>query len=256
MSARGIAAGSLRKLRGVIRRFCCRRGEVLVAQRICRFDQKSADTFLSGRRAYLFALALSLFAHLGVGYLITASNGGEHAHAVGHASTKALSLYVQRTGGDSQLPPAVSRMPEKHSIHTQKGGSEEGIASPRHSMDSTAIVSIDQPVQPYYFHLSELTQQPGILHDDVSNLILRVPGLPPQSVILRLFINDQGEVDRVLVEDSYLSAEVERHVVEAFSKMRFQPGKIGEEFVRSQLRIEVRLESVEQRSSDSFLPKS
>lgn len=120
--------------------------------------------------------------------------------------------------------------------------------------EKESAVVIAQPVGPYYFHMSELTQRPVLLHDAVADLVLRVPGLPPQPVILRLLISDDGKVDRVVVEDSYLAADVERYLTEAFAKVRFEPGRIGRIAVRSQLRLEARLESLEHRLPDMAAP--
>lgn len=95
--------------------------------------------------------------------------------------------------------------------------------------------------------MSELTEKPALIDDPVANLVVRIPGLPPQPVILRLLISEEGEVDRIVVEDSFLAEGIEREVTDAFAKLRFQPGKIGRIAVRSQLRIEARLETMEHR---------
>lgn len=109
------------------------------------------------------------------------------------------------------------------------------------------LVSIAQPTGPHYFRLSELTQKPEVLQDAVADLIIRMPGLEPQPVVLRLLISDEGQVDQVLVEDSFLAPEVETAIREAFAKVRFEPGRIGRIAVRSQMRVEARLETMERR---------
>ena len=63
-----------------------------------------------------------------------------------------------------------------------------------------------------------------------------------QTVALRLLINEQGLIDEVLVEGEPLSTPVERLIKDAFSKIQFEPGKIGNASVKSQLWIEVDLE--------------
>ncbi|WP_420476294.1 hypothetical protein [Noviherbaspirillum sp. ST9] len=103
---------------------------------------------------------------------------------------------------------------------------------------------VAQPAGPRYFRLSELTQHPSVKQDALTGLVLHHPGLPPQPVILRLLISDEGKVDRVLVENSFVGADVERQVNEALSRVMFEPGKIGRIAVRSQLRVQARLEPV------------
>lgn len=108
----------------------------------------------------------------------------------------------------------------------------------------TQGLAIAQPSGPHYFRLSELTEKPAVKHDALAGLVLHQPGLPPQPVILRLLISDEGTVDRVLVEDSFLGEDIERQVNEALSQVMFEPGKIGRIPVRSQMRVEARLEPI------------
>ncbi len=87
--------------------------------------------------------------------------------------------------------------------------------------------------------------------DISSDLAVVIPDAPSQAAILRLLINDEGGIDSVVVENSYFPAKVERRLIEAFSRLRFLPGKIGRIPVRSQLKIEVMLESPTQLFSNS-----
>lgn len=105
------------------------------------------------------------------------------------------------------------------------------------------LVELTAPAGPYYFRPRELTRRPILLGDAISRLVIELPGFPPAPVILRLLISDEGMVDRVLVEDSYLPEEIESQIVETFANVRFVPGKIEDTAVRSQLRLEVRLEN-------------
>ncbi|HEY0847553.1 MAG TPA: hypothetical protein VGE12_19470 [Noviherbaspirillum sp.] len=108
------------------------------------------------------------------------------------------------------------------------------------SVTVPALLPVVTTPEPYYFRSSQLTQKPLVLQDASADLILVLPELPDQVAILRLFISDHGIIDRVLVENSHLPESAERKLVAAFSKMTFQPGKIGRIAVRSQLRIEVK----------------
>lgn len=98
--------------------------------------------------------------------------------------------------------------------------------------------------EPHYFRGSELTQKPVFFDGVPDSLYLTVPGEASQTAVLKLLINERGEVDRVLVDDSGLSIEAEKLLIEVFSRAKFYPGKIGESPVKSQLKIETVLESV------------
>lgn len=123
-------------------------------------------------------------------------------------------------------------------------------ATHREIQHETHGLVVAQPAGPRYFRLSELTQHPSVKQDALSGLVLHHPGLPPQPVILCLLISDEGKVDRVLVEDSFVGADIERQVNDALSRVMFEPGKIGRIAVPSQLRVEARLEPIVQ----SILP--
>lgn len=104
------------------------------------------------------------------------------------------------------------------------------------------ILPIGGQAEVRYFQLSELTQEPLVAHGLVGDKILVVSGMSPQSVILQIWVDDQGNVDRVMLEDAQLSNEDERLVTAAFSKVKFHPAKIGRIPVRSKLRMEIMLE--------------
>jgi hypothetical protein len=60
---------------------------------------------------------------------------------------------------------------------------------------------------------------------------------------LALFIDENGVVTEVQVDDSQLPAEIENTAVNAFLNARFKPGEINGLVVRSLLRVEVTFES-------------
>jgi hypothetical protein len=77
------------------------------------------------------------------------------------------------------------------------------------------------------------------VQDVPEDLLRDISGAPVEPLILRLFINELGSVDRVAVENSRLPEHVERHMMDAFLATRFKPGQVGRLPVKSQLRIEV-----------------
>ncbi len=70
-----------------------------------------------------------------------------------------------------------------------------------------------------------------------------MPDISPPPAIARLLISEQGDIDKVLIENSSLSEKAKQFVIDSFSKVKFQPGKLGDMPVRSELRIEILLKS-------------
>lgn len=180
------------------------------------------------------ALVAALTVHAASIQLLVNSSTGQ---SVRRPSTVDVVLNVGRVDADPAAQGGVDPQPnrqlsaERHRTSTHRKIHEE----------SDGLV-IAQPAGPHYFRLSELTQHPSIKQDVLTGLVMHHPGLPPQPVILRLLISDEGTVDRVLVEDSYVGPDIERQVNEALSRVVFEPGKIGRIAVRSQFRVEARLE--------------
>jgi len=181
------------------------------------------------------ALLLSVACHLALGYTVATSTMPAHGLPLEAPPLKVLPVVLKPATASPQAQPEAARAAARQ------------VQAPLPSAPAHEDVPIVQPTGPYYFRLSELTEKPAILHDTASDMVVRVPGLPPQAAILKLLINDEGGVDRVVVEDSFLAEEVEQQIADTFNKLRFRPGMIGRIAVRSQLRIEVQLESIEQR---------
>lgn len=196
-------------------------------------------------RLRLSALLLSVSVHLGLGMVVGMGSG--EGRTLPQSSVQVLT--VQLAGPDKQPDKLVSASslssPSSPDIAASSGPSETPLSAavpsppPPRRNNAPALVPLLEPAEPRYFRLSELTQKPLVLQDVSSELQLDMPGVAPQPVILRLFINTEGEIDKVTVEDSHLPEQAERRVIDTFSTLRFQPGKIGRISVRSQLRIEV-----------------
>ena len=108
--------------------------------------------------------------------------------------------------------------------------------------DSTESSSISKLVTPYYFSASALSVKPVVIRDISVNLKLQAPGVPAQAAILRMQINEYGDVDQVVVEDSLLEEITLNIIKDEFSKLQFIPGEIDGVPVKSELKIEVMLE--------------
>ena len=94
-----------------------------------------------------------------------------------------------------------------------------------------------------YFLSKELTEKPIVLEDINQDLRIALPGIEAQSLVLVLLINEEGLIDRVELEKTNLPMDIATQVINTFSSLKFQPGKIDHIAVKSQLKIEVQLEN-------------
>jgi len=109
--------------------------------------------------------------------------------------------------------------------------------------DESVLLPIAVPHDPHYFSGKELTRMPQVQKNIPSATVFNLPDNFPHPALVRLLINEQGDVDHVVIEDTFLSEKAERIVKNAFSKMKFLPGRRGDDAVKSQLKIEVMLEN-------------
>lgn len=94
-----------------------------------------------------------------------------------------------------------------------------------------------------YFLSKELSEKPVVIEDINQDLRIALPGIEAQSLVLILLINEEGLIDRVELEKTDLPLEIATQVINTFSSLKFQPGKIDQVAVKSQLKIEVQLEN-------------
>jgi hypothetical protein len=130
---------------------------------------------------------------------------------------------------DSKSPdPTLTANVDEHAIEPQIADKENAGQTPPTSRTA-----------PYYYRTSELDKVPAVQQDVLDSLPVALPGEKPVKTVLRLLINDQGDIDEILVENSQLPLQATKLLVEKFSRMKFEPGKIAGAPVRSQLTIEV-----------------
>lgn len=108
---------------------------------------------------------------------------------------------------------------------------------------SDAVATLPIMAEPYYFPPEELTEKPHLLLDIPPDKVGDLPDISPPPAIARLLINEQGNIDKVLIESSSLSEKARQFVIDSFSNVKFRPGKLGDMAVRSELRIEIMLRS-------------
>ena len=100
------------------------------------------------------------------------------------------------------------------------------------------------PSSTFYYHTRDLDVRPGIM--------TRVePAYPDTAlarglsgkVVLRLYINENGSVDRVETLNASPAGYFEASAERAFSAARFTPGRKGKQAVKTQMVIEVSFEA-------------
>lgn len=58
-------------------------------------------------------------------------------------------------------------------------------------------------------------------------------------VVLTIFVNERGTVDRITVDDPALPALFTNAAMDAFSRVTFSPGLVADRAVKSRVRIEI-----------------
>lgn len=188
------------------------------------------------------ALALSLTAHLGLGFALGIGTGSENGAITGNRSpATAFTVHFSKPVSIATRVDPKAGGNDKPAERSPDYPIDQPQAAQQLTEEEPLFPIFGQP-EPRYFRPQELTGKPFILQDVSSDLALRLFGVPLQSVVLRLLINEQGDIDRVIIEDSDLPEQTERSVVEAFSRMKFYPGKIGATAVKTQLGIKVSIE--------------
>ena len=154
-----------------------------------------------------------------------------------------LTVYLNKAGNSEAPVLPASGAYEESPLKASSVYSSERTSVAQRPIDVSAILPIPRPVEIRYFQLNELTQEPLVAQGLAGDRILVVPGITSQVATVRLWINGQGGIDRVAVEDSRLSGEEERAMTEAFANVKFHPGMIGRIPVRSQITKEIMLEN-------------
>jgi hypothetical protein len=97
---------------------------------------------------------------------------------------------------------------------------------------------------PYYFHLKELTVKPEVIDDVTTSFNVFAPDVSLKPAYLILLINEDGSVDKVVMQESEYPKKLADLIVGTFSKLKFKPGKIGDLPVKSQMKVEVTFNGV------------
>ena len=211
------------------------------------------------------ALLLSLAMHLGL--MMAAGDGGHPAvkpalsNRSGTMSVNVrMALAPTRPMPDLDSPPADSKIaievakaePETPSLPSNETAQAPAPLPESNLAAATGALPVEEAPLPsllglaeaHYFRIDELTEKPQLFPDTEPRQFVAVPDIFPQPVVVHLLINEQGSIDKVVLEESFLSDPAKRFVVDSFSSARFSPGKVGDLTVKSRLSIVVRLEGV------------
>lgn len=102
--------------------------------------------------------------------------------------------------------------------------------------------SIVPQLERTYFTAESLSERPLILQDVDANILQAFEDVTLKKLILRLMINEYGDVEKVIIEEAKLSQELLPTLKAEFLRARFAPGRIHGIAVPSTLRIEVKLD--------------
>ncbi|MFC7513906.1 energy transducer TonB [Herbaspirillum sp. GCM10030257] len=184
----------------------------------------------------------SIAVHVGMVFWISASSSTTSAAGSASQSKPAMSVYFVQNQEAVREKLSQVQLGQQHSAIADNALKNGNLAELGQDPQNS-VLSVVKPPEPRYFRPSELTEFPVVIRDISSQLA--ISGVPSQTLILRLFINDDGSVIRVVVEDSYLQEKAEHQIVDAFKQAKFTPGKIGRIAVRSQIKIQVMLEDAD-----------
>lgn len=170
-----------------------------------------------------------------------------HAAVIWYGANAAVAIPFSQRGGDKivtlQLVSEKAPIRNEHALsdvrgldtNSQKNASEKISAEQEHLFPAFYGM--------HYYDAKELTQKPLVTLDIPHDFALHVPNAPENAAIFLLLINERGEIDKVVVESSYLPDSVQSTLENTFKAIKFLPGQIKGKAVKSALKIQIRLDS-------------
>ena len=112
------------------------------------------------------------------------------------------------------------------------------------SAPATKSRMVDKPLppKPYYFRDGELGEKTKGEFGLPQELIAVLAGDAAHSAKLRLHINEGGEVDQVIIDESNFSEAEQQLLIDAFQKKKFEAGKIDGQAVKTEISLEIIVE--------------
>ena len=90
-----------------------------------------------------------------------------------------------------------------------------------------------------YIDSKYLDVHPTPLHDVMLDPLEISPSAESGYIVLFLFINKHGQVDKVDVVESTISSALEEYSIHAFMDVDFNPGEIDSSFVATRMKIKI-----------------
>jgi hypothetical protein len=204
---------------------------------------------LQNQTGHLLAMLLSVTAHVGLAFAFGNGKGTAAGHsAPGQSATMTVAMLI---------PPASDKRPEIPALPPpalagrgtapSSQASDAVIASRtvgHDTRDEAPVLPALTGTEPYYFLPGELTESPVVVRDISPRMVEALPDMSRRPVHVHLLINEEGDVDQALIDEETLSKQAKRFISEAFTTVKFRPGRIGELPVKSELSIEVTLDQV------------
>jgi len=178
-----------------------------------------------------FAVGLSLLLHVLAARVPVSGEGGFSLHDPVASRSLGLTLRPAVPAGIHATPavPAPTNASGQHDATAETGALAENTHSSPHGS---------------YVPVRQLARPPQALSRFED--LLAGPGLPASGRIeFRLWLNETGGIDRIELIDSMVAAEAAEELLNAFRKMRFLPGELGNRPVASVGRIVIELDEPE-----------
>ena len=206
----------------------------------------------------VFSLSIVIIAHLAVITFFVVNFSAEPPLTL--AKPRILQVSLQATKPNEAAPTALpedAASAQKALISTDAASVETSHATPTPDLHlpptaptaptaPSALSPEEQPAirnyQTHYFKRAELSEKAQVIDDVANEIALDIPTSEPQNLVLLLFINEEGGIDKVELLQANLPEEAAQIVKTNFMRIKFSPGKIDGVAVKSQLSIEVRLE--------------
>ena len=199
----------------------------------------------SVRGGLLACVGLSALAHTAlVGYLTASGPAGAPPRpAAGALQVRVAALPAPAVA--ERQEPIDSAAPTPSTVQPagphDAAGSQQGQASPsRPAAAGTAGVFDEHEYIPRpRLSVPPVPQQPVLLAWPSEN----APPAGRYTAVLSLFIDEQGFVQRVRVDDDRLPPALREQATAAFTGVRYSPGQLQGRDVKSRIRVEVSFEA-------------
>jgi len=159
--------------------------------------------------------ALSIVAHAAI-YVSVGSASGQRGAAVVPKQETMLVAYLTspadlRTIAESVVPQATrvaESLPAAHAEEIPVPQKEDQDAQASSGLGdeeketASSLLPILPPTEPRYFASGELTQVPHVKNDLPPEKMIMLPEAAPRTVVMHLFINEQGTIDKVDFKDA------------------------------------------------------